>query len=103
MERDQLRSELLKWMETTPIIVCPVGATPAYSHETEKLTVGGRTLGLFKAFSYAQAFNVFDLPVVSVPAGRSDEGLPIGVQIVGRPLAEELVMQVAEIVEESQT
>jgi Asp-tRNA(Asn)/Glu-tRNA(Gln) amidotransferase A subunit family amidase len=99
MERDRLREELLRWMETTPIIIAPVGATPAYEHDTLKVTVQGKTMGTFRAFSYAQAFNVFDLPVVTVPAGRSKEGLPIGVQIVGPPFAEDLVLAAAEIVE----
>jgi Asp-tRNA(Asn)/Glu-tRNA(Gln) amidotransferase A subunit family amidase len=100
MERDRLREELLRWLETTPIIVAPVGATPAYAHDTLKITVQGETMGTFRAFSYAQAFNVFDLPVVTVPAGRSRQGLPIGVQIVGRPFAEEMVLTAAEIVEQ---
>jgi Asp-tRNA(Asn)/Glu-tRNA(Gln) amidotransferase A subunit family amidase len=99
MERDRLREELLRWMETTPIIIAPVGATPAYEHDTLKVTVQGKTMGTFRAFSYAQAFNVFDLPVVTVPAGRSKEGMPIGVQIVGPPFAEDLVLAAAEIVE----
>ena len=99
MERDGLREELRRWMETTPIIIAPVGATPAYEHDTLKVTVQGTTMGIFRAFSYAQAFNVFDLPVVTVPAGRSSSGLPIGVQIAGLPFAEEMVLAAAEIVE----
>jgi Asp-tRNA(Asn)/Glu-tRNA(Gln) amidotransferase A subunit family amidase len=78
MERDRLREELLRWLATTPIVIAPVGATPAYAHDTLKVTVRGETMGTFRAFSYAQAFNVFDLPVVTVPAGRSKDGLPIG-------------------------
>ena len=101
MERDRLRAELLDWMETTPILVCPVGSTPAYKHDTLKVTVDGNSIGAFRAFSYAQAFNLFDLPVVTIPAGKSKEGLPIGVQIVGRPFAEEMILDVAEIVERS--
>lgn len=101
MERDRLREELLRWMETTPIMIAPVGATPAYAHDTLKITVGGSKIGTFRAFSYAQTFNVFDLPVVTIPAGRSIDGLPIGVQIVGRPFAEEMVLAAAEIVEQA--
>ena len=101
MERDRLREELLGWMKTTPLIVAPVGATPAYPHDTIKMTVGGTTMGTFRAFSYAQTFNVFDLPVAAVPAGRSKGGLPIGVQIVGRPFAENMVLDAAEIVEQA--
>lgn len=101
MERDRLRGELLRWMETTPLIIAPVGATPAYPHDTLKVTVHDKTMGTFRAFSYAQAFNVFDLPVVTIPAGRSNDGLPIGVQIAGRPFAEEMVLQAAEIIEKA--
>jgi Asp-tRNA(Asn)/Glu-tRNA(Gln) amidotransferase A subunit family amidase len=99
MERDRLREELVQWMETTPIIIAPVGATPAYPHDTLKVTVNGNTFGTFKAFSYAQTFSVFNLPVVTVPAGKSAEGLPIGVQIAGGPFTEELILAAAEIVE----
>ena len=99
MQRDQQRAELLSWMETTQILLCPVGATPAYKHDTLKVTVKGETFGTFRAFSYAQAFNVFDLPVITVPVAKSPEGLPIGIQVVGRPNAEDLVMDVAEVIE----
>ncbi|HEY6804490.1 MAG TPA: amidase [Pyrinomonadaceae bacterium] len=101
MERDRLRAELVDWMNDAPLLVCPVGATPAYKHDTLKVSVNGTSMGNFRAFSYAQAFNVFDLPVVTVPAGKSPEGLPIGVQVVGRPFAEELVLQAAEIIQEA--
>jgi len=101
MERDRLREELVQWMETTPIIIAPVGATPAYPHDTLKLSVRGSTFGTFKAFSYAQTFSVFNLPVVTVPAGKSDDGLAIGVQIAGPPFAEEMILAAAEIVAEA--
>jgi Asp-tRNA(Asn)/Glu-tRNA(Gln) amidotransferase A subunit family amidase len=34
-----------------------------------------------------------------VPAGRSDDGLPIGVQVVGLPFTEETVLEAAAIIE----
>jgi len=98
MERDRLRAELVEWMRDTPILICPVGATPAYAHDTLKVEVKGTAMGTFRAFSYSQAFNVFDLPVVTIPVGTSKGGLPIGVQIVGRPFEEEMVLKVAEAV-----
>ncbi len=101
MERDRLRLVLNQWMNEVPLLVAPVGATPALKHDTLRVTIGGTTLSTFRAFSYSQAFNVFDLPSVSVPAGVSAEGLPIGVQIVGRPFEEEAVLVAAAIVEEA--
>jgi amidase len=101
MERDRLREELVQWMEHTALLLAPVGATPALEHDAHKVTVAGQAFGTFRAFSYSQAFNVFDLPSVSVPAGRSAEGLPIGVQVVGRPFAEQAVLAAAAIIEET--
>ncbi len=99
LERDRLRAVLVDWMAATPLILAPVGATPAYQHGTHKVTVGNCTMSTFRAFSYSQAFNVFDLPVVVVPAGRSSEGLPVGIQIIGRPFAEDTVLAAATIIE----
>ncbi|HAF14079.1 MAG TPA: amidase [Blastocatellia bacterium] len=101
LERDRLRATLVEWMKDVPLIVAPVGATPAYQHDTHKLTIAERTVSTFRAFSYSQTFNVYDLPVVVVPAVRSSEGLPIGVQIVGPPFREDIVLAAAAVVEEA--
>jgi amidase len=98
--RDELRVQLLHWMETTPLIVAPVGAVAAFRHDVRKLDVEGQRVSIFRAFSYAQAGNVFDLPAVAVPVGRTRANLPIGVQIIGRPLAEQTVLAAARIIEE---
>jgi Asp-tRNA(Asn)/Glu-tRNA(Gln) amidotransferase A subunit family amidase len=99
-ERDRLRAALLEWMERTPLVVMPVGAITAFEHEAQKhFVVGEKGFGLFRAFGYAQSCNVFDLPAVSVPAGRTREGLPVGVQIVGRPFEERCVLAAARVIE----
>lgn len=101
LERDRLRAILIEWMKDVPLLLAPVGATPAYAHDTLKVTVGNQTIGTFRAFSYSQTFNVFDLPVAVVRAGETAEGLPIGVQVIGRPFAEETVLTAASIIEEA--
>jgi Asp-tRNA(Asn)/Glu-tRNA(Gln) amidotransferase A subunit family amidase len=101
LERNNLCQTLLTWMKTTPLILAPVGAAPAFAHGARRLDVAGESISVFHAFSYSQVFNVFDLPSVVVPAGRSPEGLPVGVQIVGRPFEERAVLAAASIVEEA--
>ena len=101
LEREHLREDLLRWMKTTPLILAPVGAVPAFEHGAQRLEVGGRSISVFKAFSYAQTFNVFGLPSAVVPAGRSVDGLPIGVQIIGRPFEDGTVLAAAAVVEEA--
>jgi amidase len=100
-ERDRLHARLVRWMEATPLILAPVGATHAPLHDTRKIEVAGQSISLFRAFGYAQTFNVFGLPAVSVPAGSTSEGLPIGVQIIGRPFAEATVLAAASVIEEA--
>lgn len=100
-ERDRLRAELVAWMKETPLIVAPVGASQAFEHGARHLSVDGQAISVFRAFGYAQTFNVYGLPAVCVPAGRTPEGLPIGVQIVGRPFQEEALLSAALIVEEA--
>ncbi len=101
VERERLREELLRWMKTTPLILAPVGSTPAFAHSARRVEVSGESISVWRAFSYSQTFNVFGLPSVSVPTGRSAKGLPIGVQIVGRPFAERTVLAAAEILEQA--
>jgi len=101
-QRDRLRGALLQWMNDVPFIVAPVGATHAFEHGARRLSVDGQNVSVFRAFSYSQTFNVYGLPSVCVPAGRAPEdGLPVGVQIVGRPFEEEMVLSAAAVVEEA--
>ena len=98
--RDRLRAELLRWMERRPLLVAPVGAVPAFTHdESRRVEVGGRSVSTFRAFGHAQFCNVFDLPAACVPAGRTPAGLPVGVQIIGRPFEERTVLAAAAAVE----
>ncbi|HUY14504.1 MAG TPA: amidase [Terriglobia bacterium] len=99
LERDALRAALLKQMEEFPVLLCPVCAVPAFHHGERRWTVEGQTVMYLDAMSYTQWFNILGNPAVVVPVGRSPQGLPIGVQIVGRPYEEEMILAVAEVVE----
>jgi Asp-tRNA(Asn)/Glu-tRNA(Gln) amidotransferase A subunit family amidase len=99
--RDALRGALLAKMEKFPILLCPVCAIPAFKHGERNWIVAGRKVEYLKAMSYSQWFNLLGNPAAVVPVGKSPEGLPIGVQIVGRPWEEEAVLAVAAKIEEA--
>jgi Asp-tRNA(Asn)/Glu-tRNA(Gln) amidotransferase A subunit family amidase len=99
LERDVLRNRFLAKMEEFPILLCPVCAIPAFRHRERKWTVQGREVDYLKAMSYSQWFNLLGNPAAVVSVGRSPEGLPIGVQVVGRPWEEEVVLAVAAKIE----
>ncbi|WP_460451608.1 Asp-tRNA(Asn)/Glu-tRNA(Gln) amidotransferase subunit GatA [Alsobacter sp. SYSU BS001988] len=45
--------------------------------------------------------NMAGLPGIAVPAGLSSEGLPLGLQLIGRPFDEETLFSVAEVIEQA--
>jgi Asp-tRNA(Asn)/Glu-tRNA(Gln) amidotransferase A subunit family amidase len=101
LARDALRGNLLAKMEEFPIVICPVCAVPAFRHGERQWDVQGRKVEYLKAMSYSQWFNLFGNPAAVVPVSRSPEGLPIGVQIVGRPWEEEAVLAIAAKIEDA--
>jgi amidase len=48
---------------------------------------------------YTSLFNLTGQPAVSVPVGLGGDGLPVGIQLVGRPLAEDRLLQIARQLE----
>jgi amidase len=87
------RSRMHSFLSRFDVIVCPVNATPALPH--------GRAEGMENVpiYSYTVSYNLTGWPGVSVRAGASPEGLPIGVQIVARPGREDVALAVAKFVE----
>ena len=100
MGRDELRSKILSQMKAFPVLLCPVAAIPAFHHREREWVVEGKKVKYLDAWSYTEWFNLLGFPAAVVPMGESPEGLPIGVQIVGRPWEEEMVLAVARRLEE---
>src|ERR1022692_3560885 len=99
IQRDLLRAKFLAQMQQYPILLCPAAAIPAFRHGERSWQVEGKTVLYFDAWSYTEFFNLLGNPAAVVPVGRSPQGLPIGVQIVGRPWEEEQVLSVAAALE----
>jgi Asp-tRNA(Asn)/Glu-tRNA(Gln) amidotransferase A subunit family amidase len=97
-DRDILRAKILRQLQDVSVLISPVSSTPAFPH-------GGGTYrphtGYRDTMGYSQWLNLAGFPGVSLPLGTSPDGLPIGVQIIGRPHEEELVLAVAETLETS--
>jgi amidase len=96
---DLVRGKLLAEMRETPILLTPVCAIPAFRHGEREWKIDGATVGYLDAMRYTQWFNVLAAPAAVVPVGASTEGLPIGVQVAGRPFEDEGVLAVAAAVE----
>jgi len=99
VQRDLLRARFFAQMQQYPILLCPAAAIPAFRHGERSWQVEGKTVHYLDAWSYTEFFNLLGNPAAVVPVARSAEGLPIGVQIVGRPWEEEQVLSVAAALE----
>jgi Asp-tRNA(Asn)/Glu-tRNA(Gln) amidotransferase A subunit family amidase len=99
VESDKVRARLLEEMRDYPVLLCPVCAVPAFKPFERSWRVDGVEVEYLNAMRYTQWFNLLGGPAAVVPVSRSKEGLPIGVQIAGRPYADELVLAVAAAVE----
>ena len=93
--RDAVREKILLQMRKYPVLLCPTAAIPAFRHGEREWQVEGKTVSYLDAWSYCEWFNLLGFPAVVVPMGCADDGLPIGIQIVGRPWQDEFVLAVA--------
>lgn len=73
------------------IIAMPTAPTPAFKLG-EKLQ---DPLQMYLSDIYTISANLAGVPAISVPCGFSKEGLPIGLQLLGRPFEEDVLLQVA--------
>jgi Asp-tRNA(Asn)/Glu-tRNA(Gln) amidotransferase A subunit family amidase len=96
---DTVRSRLLTEMREVPILLTPVCAVPAFRHGEREWRIDGATVEYLDAMRYTQWFNVLASPAAVVPVGTSAEGLPIGVQVAGRPFEDETVLAIAAAIE----
>jgi len=103
MEVHPVRERLLDEMREWPVLLTPACAIPAFRHGEREWVVEGRRVEYLDAMRFTQWFNLLGSPAAVVPVSRSSggewEGLPIGVQVAGRPWEEERVLGVAGVLD----
>ena len=87
--RTWARREFAEVMKTVDFLVTPTMTQPAAAFEGYDPTSTAR------GRSFTAPFNVTGLPAISVPCGFTESGLPIGMQIAGKPFDEPGVIQAA--------
>lgn len=97
-ERDSLRAEILRQMKDVTVLLSPVASGPAFRHGEGSWRSGERE-NYRDTMRHSQWLNLTGFPGAVVPMGTSPEGLPIGVQVIGRPYEDELVLAVSEVIE----
>lgn len=96
-ERTALYHRVRQFFERYDLLLTPTVAVPPFPQEMiYPKEINGKPMKNYQEWLYlTYAITITGLPVISVPCGFTSEGLPVGLQIVGRRLAEATVLKAA--------
>jgi amidase len=102
-KRTELYHRLRQFLETYEFLVLPVSQVPPYDVKQPYVTeINGVKMGTYIDWMKSCYYiTVTGLPAISVPAGFTPEGLPVGIQIVGRHQDDFGVLQMAYAFEQA--
>lgn len=87
-------------------VVCPITPTPAFPHDHDPdllgrvIDIDGVEYSYLDQLVWAGLATMPGLPATAIPAGRSVEGLPVGVQLIGPMFEDRTPLRLAELLEE---
>ena len=87
-EREQMRAGWADFFREVDVLLCPAAPLPAILHDQREplilrtLQVNGETRPYTDHFAWTGPFGAAHLPASVAPAGRTPDGLPVGIQIV---------------------
>ncbi len=100
----EITSRIGRVLADFDVLLCPNTVVPSFEagvdHTQVPFVVDGTEYEVFHDFGLTEVFNVANrCPVLTVPAGRDGDDVPIGVQIVGRTYDDRTVFEVARAIE----
>ena len=89
--RTIIKQEFAKLFEKYDLLVTPTSPTVAFEIGTKS----NNPLEMYLADLCTVSINIAGLPAISIPCGVDSKGMPIGLQLIGKPFAEETILQAA--------
>lgn len=94
--RKLLRNQMLSVFDNVDVVVCPTSPFTATPLGDTTVNISGSEEDMLAAImQFTGLPSLAGLPAVSVPAGVDSFGLPIGIQLIGKPFAESVVLRCA--------
>jgi aspartyl-tRNA(Asn)/glutamyl-tRNA(Gln) amidotransferase subunit A len=98
--RAQFRRDLFAACAAIDVLLTPGGLVPPPLHDARSVTINGKEVSLMEALiSPTCPFNLTGQPALTLPCGFSASGLPLALQIIGKPFDETTVLQVGHAYE----
>jgi aspartyl-tRNA(Asn)/glutamyl-tRNA(Gln) amidotransferase subunit A len=92
--RKAVTNTMWRFMRRYDLLLTPTLAVPAFAAEsTGPVEIDGRDVGPSDWSPFTYVMNLTGQPAATVPAGWTEDGLPVGLQIAGRHLADETVLR----------
>ena len=102
--RAKLKGGLLEVLDQVDLLATPTTAIAAPDIAQERVSISGQDVPIREALlRITRVFSTVGLPAISVPCGFTKGGLPIGLQLVGKPFSESLLLRVAQAYQDSTT
>ena len=98
-ELDRFREQVVRYFKSFDYLICPTGPVPAHPHNSRGLDVGDQHVLGRHALNCTVPFDLTGSPALSVPFGSTADGLPIGVQLVGRHFDEVNLLKIGLVLE----
>ncbi|MFW6283794.1 MAG: amidase [Desulfosalsimonas sp.] len=101
-QRQQIRQKWADFFGEFDVLLCPAAPVPAIGHDHQYLydrfiSVNGKQRPYMDLMGWAGLIGVACLPSTVVPAGRTKDGLPVGLQVVGPYLEDRTPIKAGEL------
>ncbi|MEZ3498543.1 amidase [Pantoea sp. KPR_PJ] len=96
---ERLRDGFAEYFSRFDALITHVLPIPAHKHGVDQFVIDGQAVDATYLQGATVPLNVTGLPGISLPFGKSHEGMPINVQIVGKWHDEPLILHVAALLE----
>jgi aspartyl-tRNA(Asn)/glutamyl-tRNA(Gln) amidotransferase subunit A len=95
-ESERVAEDLRRALQSVDVLLVPTTPIAATRIGVATVTYGGREVEVEDALvAFTRVFNLLRVPAISVPCGFTASGLPTGLQLIGRPFDETLLLRAA--------
>lgn len=99
--RTKYQADFFRLFDRIDVLVTPTTPLTAPRIGQDKVEIAGREEDVRLASTrYMRGINLLGLPAISLPCGYDSQGLPIGIQLIGRAFSEQMLFDISAALEE---
>ncbi len=103
LAREAIWNELCSVFRNYDLLLCPTTATTAFPIDAGPPThINGQPVNRLLGWFLTYPFNMTGIPAASIPCGMDHDGLPIGMQVIGKRFDDALVLRACRAFERAQ-